>query len=231
MSTTQIDNAINTANSISSAASSNSSTSNLSVDTDTFLKLLVAQLANQDPLNPQEDTEFVTQLAQMTTLEEMQQIGAGMSSIQAYSFVGKYAYAEATDPETGITGYYCGTIDSIVSESGTYYAIIGEDAVKVDDIVQVFDPDMLETGTTLIGTSDLLGKIVTGWYSSDGTGVEVTGIVSGVTYDNGAVYAIVDGIGIAVDSITDISEQTQIEQDATEQDATEQDATEQDATE
>ena len=40
----------------------------------TFLTLLVSQMKNQDPLNPADSTQFVTQLAQFTQLEDMQNI-------------------------------------------------------------------------------------------------------------------------------------------------------------
>lgn len=50
-------------------------------DKDMFLKLLVAQLTHQDPLNPAEDTEFIAQLAQFTQVEELQKLNAGMTQM------------------------------------------------------------------------------------------------------------------------------------------------------
>jgi flagellar basal-body rod modification protein FlgD len=50
---------------------------------DMFLKLLVAQLSHQDPLTPADGTEFVTQLAQFTTLEQSTQMGQDISAIRA----------------------------------------------------------------------------------------------------------------------------------------------------
>ncbi len=50
-------------------------------DKDTFLKLLVAQLTHQDPLNPTEDKEFIAQLAQFTQVEELQKISSGVESM------------------------------------------------------------------------------------------------------------------------------------------------------
>ncbi len=48
----------------------------------TFLKLLVAQLQNQDPLNPQDGTQFVAQLAQFSDLEQSIQMRTDLDSIK-----------------------------------------------------------------------------------------------------------------------------------------------------
>lgn len=52
---------------------------------DLFLKLLVAQMSNQDPLNPQDPTQYVTQLAQFSTLEQMQSLNEGMQYLVGYN--------------------------------------------------------------------------------------------------------------------------------------------------
>lgn len=52
-----------------------------------FLKLLVTQLQQQDPLNPQDGTEFVTQLAQFTTLERLVNIEQSMMNVAGASMV------------------------------------------------------------------------------------------------------------------------------------------------
>jgi flagellar basal-body rod modification protein FlgD len=57
------------------------STDRIATDKDTFLKLLVAQLTHQDPLNPAEDKEFIAQLAQFTQVEELQNINKGMEQL------------------------------------------------------------------------------------------------------------------------------------------------------
>lgn len=49
---------------------------------DVFLKLLVAQLRAQNPLDPQKGTEFVTQLAQFNTLEQLIAIRAELAAIR-----------------------------------------------------------------------------------------------------------------------------------------------------
>lgn len=49
--------------------------------TQTFLTLLVAQIKNQDPLNPADGTQFLTQLAQFTELEQVTGIRADVGTI------------------------------------------------------------------------------------------------------------------------------------------------------
>lgn len=58
-------------------------TDKLGADKNTFLKLLVAQLKNQDPLNPADGVQFVTQLAQFTSLEQATQMAQDISAIRA----------------------------------------------------------------------------------------------------------------------------------------------------
>jgi len=66
---------------------------------DSFLKLLTTQMANQDPLSPSEPTEFIAQLAQFTSLEQLVNVNEGLdllavtqtaaTSAQMVSYVGK----------------------------------------------------------------------------------------------------------------------------------------------
>ena len=46
-----------------------------------FLQLLVAQIKNQDPLNPADSLQFVTQLAQFTQLEQTENMGADLAAV------------------------------------------------------------------------------------------------------------------------------------------------------
>jgi len=49
---------------------------------DTFLKLLVAQIRNQDPLNPADGLQFVTQLAQFSELEQLMQMRQDLEAVR-----------------------------------------------------------------------------------------------------------------------------------------------------
>lgn len=51
------------------------------LDKDAFLRLLTTQLAHQDPLNPIEDQEFIAQLAQFSSLEQMQNVNKNMETM------------------------------------------------------------------------------------------------------------------------------------------------------
>ena len=48
---------------------------------ETFLKLLVAQIRNQNPMNPADGIQFVTQLAQFSSLEQLMEIRAELAAI------------------------------------------------------------------------------------------------------------------------------------------------------
>lgn len=69
------------------------STNKVTNDKEMFLKLLVAQLSHQDPLNPQEDKEFIAQLAQFTSLEELQNINGNLETMLVDTQKGKLVEA------------------------------------------------------------------------------------------------------------------------------------------
>src|SRR3954466_8879803 len=66
---------------------------------DTFLKLLVAQLKNQNPLSPTDGTQFVTQLAQFSSLEQSTQMRDDLSAIRT-DFDKFFAPTTTTPPVT-----------------------------------------------------------------------------------------------------------------------------------
>ena len=66
----------------SGSSSTTTATSSTDVTKDMFLKLLVAQLQNQDPMNPADGTQFLTQLAQFQQLEQSMNMGQDLSAIR-----------------------------------------------------------------------------------------------------------------------------------------------------
>lgn len=87
-----------------SAAAAASANATDQLGRDEFLKLLVTKLANQDPLQPSQDTEFVAQLATFSSLEQLislnegiQTLGAGQGELinaQVLTLIGKEALVE-----------------------------------------------------------------------------------------------------------------------------------------
>ena len=79
--------------SVSSSQALSDATKDL--DKDAFLKLLIAELSNQDPLNPMEDREFISQMATFSSLEQMQNMNKTLESMadankfSAVSYIGK----------------------------------------------------------------------------------------------------------------------------------------------
>ncbi|EXF95386.1 flagellar basal body rod modification protein FlgD [Pseudomonas fluorescens HK44] len=105
------------ANGLSAATSS--VTGGKALGKDAFMKLLVTQLKNQDPLSPQDNSAFVAQLAQFSSLEGITSLNTTVSSmasnfsssqaLQASSLVGRSVIAQTstaqiTDPSKGLTG-------------------------------------------------------------------------------------------------------------------------------
>lgn len=138
-----------------------------SLGKDEFLNLLVTQLQYQDPLDPSGDTEFIAQMAQFSSLEQMQNLNNTFSDFMSYSLVGKYATAEyGTDT---IEGY----IESVVKAGDTSYAVIDGTSVDIDDIYKVTDVaeelqvlvnilnELVEgnNNTTENGSSDIEGNV------------------------------------------------------------------------
>lgn len=105
---------------------------------DEFLKLLVCQLQNQDPLNPQDDTDFIAQLAQFSALEQMTNMNSTMTSTSAYSLVGKEVIVQTKD-STGEYKEVRGTVDYVEMKNGEAKLSIDGNTYSLDDLVQVMD--------------------------------------------------------------------------------------------
>ncbi len=105
---------------------------------DEFMKLLVTQLQYQDPLNPQSDTEFVSQLAQFSSLEQMTNMSATMTNTSAYSLVGKQVIVQTKD-SAGAYKEVRGTVDYVEMKNGEAMLAIEGNTYSLDDLVQVMD--------------------------------------------------------------------------------------------
>ena len=107
-----------------------------------FLQILVSQLANQDPLNPVEDQDFIAQLAQFSVLEQVQSINEGFSFSQALSLVGKSVYATYT-AENGRPETLFGRVDLALMRKGQPWLEINGIQIPLDQNIVVYDEDIL----------------------------------------------------------------------------------------
>ena len=122
-----------------------SKTSNSSLDKDAFLQLLVAQMKYQDPLEPTSNTEYISQLATFSELEEMQNLTSGMTLQRASGLVGQYVFMKVTD-SSGNTTYPEGTVDYVVYENNKAYLSIGDNLYSIDDLDTVADSNYVQAG-------------------------------------------------------------------------------------
>ena len=119
--------------------------SNSSLDKDAFLQLLVAQMKYQDPLEPTSNTEYISQLATFSELEEMQNLTSGMTLQRASGLVGQYVFMKVTD-SSGNTSYPEGTVDYVVYENNKAYLSIGDNLYSIDDLDTVADSNYVQAG-------------------------------------------------------------------------------------
>ena len=108
-----------------------------SLDKDAFLQLLVAQMKYQDPLEPTSNTEYISQLATFSELEEMQNVSASMDMYRANSLVGQYVFMNEEN------GYAEGQVDYVVYQGGKIYLSVNEQLYDIDNLDTVADSEYL----------------------------------------------------------------------------------------
>lgn len=129
-----------------------------SLNKDAFLQLLVTQMKYQDPLEPTSNTEYISQLATFSSLEEMQNISSSMEMSRASSLVGQYVFMNVTDSD-GKTTFPEGTVDYVVYQNGKTYLSINETLYSIDDLDTVADPGYLLATRVNQGFADGLSKL------------------------------------------------------------------------
>lgn len=191
-----------------------------SLGKDDFLKMLVAQLQNQDPLNPLDGTDFTAQLAQFTSLEQqaamnnqLEMIGLYQSSLnnaQSVNLVGRQITAngsivKAEGPSTGIDYDLSGNADTVTIRIYDQEGIL-VDTLKAANKVQGQNSIMWDSSSAADGNYSLEISAV----DSNGDAVLastiVKGTVTGVTFKNGAPCLLVNGGEISFGDIISVHE-------------------------
>jgi flagellar basal-body rod modification protein FlgD len=107
---------------------------------DDFLKLFVAQLQHQDPMNPMQDSDFMGQMASFSTLEQVtnmavanQSVAASLSSSSAINLIGRSVTWTDSDDLT-----HTGTVEKVtVTDGKPSLTVSGTDGVDPATITQV----------------------------------------------------------------------------------------------
>ena len=126
-----------------SLAKKNEKKTGSNLDKDAFLQLLVAQMKYQDPLEPTSNTEYISQFATFSELEQMQNMSATLELSRASSLIGQTVLLDVTD-SSGRTKTVQGNVDYVVYESGKAYLSIGGQTYSLDDLSTVADKKYLE---------------------------------------------------------------------------------------
>ena len=113
------------------------------LDKDAFLQLLVAQMKYQDPLEPTSNTEYISQYATFSELEQMQNMSASMDLFRASSLVGETVLLKVKDSQGRETTVQ-GNVDYVVYEKNKAYLSMNGDLYSMDDLDTVADPTYLE---------------------------------------------------------------------------------------
>lgn len=193
---------------------------------DTFMKLLVAELKNQDPNEPMQAREMVAQLASLTSVQKLTAIETKLSALEDGSI------ASASLQSAGLIGKNVTAktnrmpLDSVSQPSGSFTLTSDAAAVSVKVLnsqgqaVRTLDLGEQKGGARTFqwdGKTQEGMRAESGMYSfqvtaSDPKGIpvpastEVSGLVTEVTYEHGAPEVVVGGAHVQLADVTSIAQ-------------------------
>src|ERR1700744_2774575 len=102
-----------------------------------FLQLLVPQMENQDPLQPQSDTEMASQMAQFTSLSQSSAMSSSLSMLQANSLIGSTVTVQLPNSKSTPSGVVTSVATGSESTDGTPQIIINGTAYDLSQVLSV----------------------------------------------------------------------------------------------
>ena len=125
-----------------STLSDASNSSNTAMQMEDFLQLLTSQISNQDPLETMKDTEFISQMANIASLEQMQQFTKGFETFAdshkdmvAQAYLGKMVNISEDGSDVA------GLVDSVEKNNdGEVFVTVGEKNYRPSNITKVSNP-------------------------------------------------------------------------------------------
>lgn len=116
-------------------------------DEKSFLKIMTAQMKNMDPSSSQDNTQYVTQMAQFATMQQMNALNSTMRTSSYQGLIGKGVTVDVSD----VNGDpYTGIVRGVTKENNEWYLSV-EVEEKGKKIYKVFDASTLKS---VLGTSD-----------------------------------------------------------------------------
>lgn len=185
------------------------------VNSETFLNLLVAEMTNQDPLEPTSNTEFVTQMAQFTSLQYAQDSSTYAQANYAASLVGKTATASKMEGSEHIVE--TGVVDSVVKNGDSYTVSINGKNFDISKITSVetakTESESTGTGTvnstlalgdTIARASMMIGMYATVNATTDSGSVVDAGVIDSIQVKNGEVNVVIGDIAYKLSDIVEV---------------------------
>jgi flagellar basal-body rod modification protein FlgD len=190
-----------------------------SVGKDEFMKLLLAQLKNQDPLKPMDGTDFAVQLAQFSSLEQLSNLNAELKAqslnqmtlgyAQSVNMIGKEVVAGSGNMVTAggqpveinfrLAKDAQSVIISVFDKTGQLVNSWEETSKKAGMNKATWDCSGVEAGdyTFQVSAKDALGSIVT-------ADTMTAGVVTAVHFRSNQILATVNGAEVPLNSIVEI---------------------------
>jgi flagellar basal-body rod modification protein FlgD len=214
-------------NNVQSAAQTNTqSSANDKLGKDEFLTMLVAQLQYQDPMNPMDSTGFTAQLAQFSSLEQLESINATLENMttqqassenaQAVQFIGKQVTAVGNQVELDAGGTAAMRFDLAADADAVYIKVYNAAGAFVADVeaggLAAGEQQVTWDGTDQNGQSLPEGQYQFEVLAVDGEDAPVsattysTGVVTGVSYQNGEAYLQIENFLLPISSVVRVDQ-------------------------
>ena len=114
---------------IQSGANAAYGNSRTTMDTYQFLRLLIVELTSQNPMDPVKDRDFLAQMAQLNTAQQMERIGSMFTTFQAAGLIGREV--EAALPTGSVLR---GKVESVQISAGRVMLTINGETVPMDTV-------------------------------------------------------------------------------------------------
>lgn len=196
------------------------------VNSETFMQLLVAEMTNQDPLEPTSNTEFISQLATFSQMQYARDSSTYAMANYAASLVGKTATASKMDGKNLVTK--TGVVESVTknSSNNSYTVKIDGESFDLSKITAVKETekesssdnstDGLLNSTNALGDSIARASSMVGMYASvtkteDGVTTSDEGFIASIRIKDGVISAVINDKVYALADITEVTYATVIE--------------------